>query len=274
MGRFGIAKVGFVLLGVWLAVTTLFETVSFLAWPIPLGWKAPLFHSLLVVLGVLIVLWADTLARRVTDASADPEGGSLRLVDLQSTCIALLGLLVLTWWLPRALVQLHRIPELWRAWGAEESDLVSLMSLYWQELVGALVASAVGFWFVLRSRSIAANWTRRLGDVTFRLPGGEKPGPQREGEIGHLQAVAFSVLGLYLIAEALPNLVVLGMIYDIRSPFEWTLEYRPAANGLSVFMTELVRTAVGVAFFLGARGLTNYWHRARSTVTSAASKPS
>lgn len=279
LGRIGFAKVGFVLLGVWLAVTTIMETAEHLRWAMPAhkGWTVLVYHVPLTALGVLIALWSDTLARRTTAGGEGAEGASLRVVDIQSTGIGLLGLWLLFWNVPRLLIRLSGVAEVWSTWGAEEDSLYAPGTLYREQIVVGMLSTALGLWLLLRSQCIARGWTLRLRNVASRPDSGGELATQPCYDFEHVQALAFSVFGLYLFADALPNLVVLGMRNGFSSPFIEQPVWKGDAEFLdrkSTLMTELLRAALGVAFFLGARGLAKYWHRARTILTSSASKPS
>lgn len=122
---------------------------------------------------------------------------------------------------------------------------------------------------MLRSRSLAASWAKRLGDVRFRSSVDAQGEPHRRGELVHLQAVVLTVLGFYFIAEALPRLVYLGMIYDLHSTMEGLSAEQHVWRTKASIVAELLRAALGVAIFFVARRLAQ-----RTIVTNSPSKPS
>ena len=105
-----------------------------------------------------------------------------------------------------------------------------------------------------------ATWvaTRVLG---FEAPSDE---PRAHAPGRRLQAVAFSVLGIWLVVEAAVEAVRLFVqaradASDIDNDVVATGLRDPAAIAAVV-----LRLALGVALFFGARRLAHYWHRFRN----------
>jgi hypothetical protein len=94
------------------------------------------------------------------------------------------------------------------------------------------------------------DWGRRI------LP---NPGPaQPDPTSNDLLEMAFAVVGAVLAAKALVGITIIFIggrgTWQIYGPPGWLPYLGPA-----------VQLALGIALFLGARGLTRFWHKLRST---------
>ncbi len=78
-----------------------------------------------------------------------------------------------------------------------------------------------------------------------------------------LQSVAFSVLGVYLVVSATPNL--LSSLYAMLRDARWQA-YGPVER-LRVFVGPACELAFGVLLFFRASGIAALWHRARRAGT-------
>lgn len=73
------------------------------------------------------------------------------------------------------------------------------------------------------------------------------------------QAIAFAVVGVYLVASTLPQLVT-NTLYSIRDETDYM---QPQ------MLSDLLEITLGVLLFLQARGLARFWHKLRSAGTQA-----
>jgi len=78
-------------------------------------------------------------------------------------------------------------------------------------------------------------------------------------EIGDIQRVAFSVLGLYFIGSSLPKLVssLINMYFLTNAPNSTTI----FMLGLGGILTQFI---IGLGIFLGSQGLANFLKAMRS----------
>jgi hypothetical protein len=79
------------------------------------------------------------------------------------------------------------------------------------------------------------------------------------------QAIAFSVLGIYLVVNALPQLVAIGWSFAASgsSQFGWSREDFLLRNWQALGVG-VVKLLLGVGLFAGSRWLANLWNRWRS----------
>ena len=75
------------------------------------------------------------------------------------------------------------------------------------------------------------------------------------------QAIAFSVLGMYLVGTGAPSLFAAGL-HAMADP---NFRGYPASERLRNFMVPLVQVVAGLVLFLRARGLALLWHKIRSS---------
>jgi len=84
---------------------------------------------------------------------------------------------------------------------------------------------------------------------------------------GHLQSLAFSVVGVALIAQSLPSLAGVVVASELTAPgAEYGLRTFARENYQSLVYS-LARLAIGLYLFLGARGLVTVWHRLHPVAT-------
>ncbi len=127
-----------------------------------------------------------------------------------------------------------RIPEivLTLTFSPAESDGI----LRWIGPIQLAVIAACGLGLILLRRRIAA----------WLVPGSE---PDLTGSVPGLQAAAFSVVGVALLARGLSELLAhLALAAS-----------GPGRRVLPAFATPLAQIAVGLAIFFGARGLLALW---------------
>lgn len=271
MTRHDFARVGFVLLGAWLALQALDSPPYW----IPFSQREPSLlgaQVLLIVLGALVVLWSGRLAELTLRGGARPAGASapLRLEDLVATGLGLLGLSLVLWNLPAALVSLHEFPSRWRA-SREGQALVETPSGWLvQAFLARVVSVLLGTALLLAARALARAWCRRFdAELSASSVQSETQPIRSRLEVHQLQAAALAVLGLYIVAQTLPELAVHALEFDFRSPFEWTLEERLPYGNFPTLLAELLRIAVGLGLFFGARRLALSWQRLRSSSGAA-----
>lgn len=114
-------------------------------------------------------------------------------------------------------------------------------------------AVAVAIWMVAKP---IGRWALR--DVPALVGG-----PRARYSAAQLQALLFSVLGLYLAAYACRHLATLTMLLASRA--ENSIVYDTRDEFRETGITMVVELAVAAVIFFGARGLSKLWHNARST---------
>ena len=101
--------------------------------------------------------------------------------------------------------------------------------------------------------------------LAHRLIPSDLEGPPFPFSTERFQAIAFSVLGVYLIVNASPQLVAIGWSFaswDVRQ-FDWSRKDFLSRNWQALGIG-IVKLLLGVALFTGSRWLANLWHRWRS----------
>jgi hypothetical protein len=118
--------------------------------------------------------------------------------------------------------------------------------VFWADVVVVGLLLAIGGWVFLCAEGIAARCF---------ASGAHRPSESRYGRV---QAVAFSVVGLWIIVAALPEAVrlALGMQTD------WTQT-----------IGTLLRVGLGVVLFFGGNTLAGLWLRVRTAVVEPKSRP-
>jgi len=112
--------------------------------------------------------------------------------------------------------------------------------LHWVGVIHFILWLGCGLALILLRRRIAS-WLVPSAQSELTAP------------VAGLQAAAFSVVGLVLLARGLADL--LGrLVMSVTYPDRMTLEWLAAA---------LAEIAIGLAVFLGARGLVRLWHAIR-----------
>lgn len=81
-----------------------------------------------------------------------------------------------------------------------------------------------------------------------------------------IQAIAFSVIGVWLMAGALPD-VAARVAFQFQST-NGSMRYYFSSNNLAYPIARLV---VGLALFLGSKALSRFWHRLRDPAPPLAS---
>jgi len=116
--------------------------------------------------------------------------------------------------------------------------------------LGVLVLAYGGGGFILFR--FAGAWARYL------LPGPRETGVHIRVSGFDLQAIAFSVAGVWLAAGAVPTLCLGLIYYFFKSPTGWLGARWPGLWGT------IVQLVLGIALFLGSRGLSIFWHKLRT----------
>ena len=102
-------------------------------------------------------------------------------------------------------------------------------------------------------------WTKQIVDYLFPASG-EMTESIKSMDI---QSIAFSVVGLLIIGQTLPTLIRHGFeyFYLLR---EYELDRgRFGARVLGQIASSVLMTLLGVALFLGSKGLARFWHNIR-----------
>jgi hypothetical protein len=123
-------------------------------------------------------------------------------------------------------------------------------TLHWVGVVHFTLVVACGLGLLLLRRSIAARLVpEQQPDLTDSVPA--------------LQAAAFSVIGVVLLARGLADVLgrlVMAVSYSGPISMSW-------------FAPGLAQVIVGLALFLGARGLVSVWHWVRRTARPRREEP-
>lgn len=137
---------------------------------------------------------------------------------------------------------------------------------FWCALAVMVILAAAGTWLFLSGTS----WARRFFGVAKSE--GAEPGATR------FQAIAFSVVGLWILADALPDILVLAAawIERLRSgEFDAPLRIGLARDWTDA-LGNMTRVVLGLILLLGSRGLSTIWHRIQErgmTVAHAGLEP-
>jgi len=101
------------------------------------------------------------------------------------------------------------------------------------------------------------------GKFAARMFPDEDTAPGTKASVGGLQAVAFSVVGVLVVAMALPRLLnAVGFLANVyaRTPPPERIPWTPWTG----LLAGVVQLGLGVGLFFGGRGLANYWQRLRT----------
>jgi hypothetical protein len=275
MDRSACTRIAFVVIGAWF----LLESVGELPVVIQIvrgdagerHWLV--LYAMLPLLGALVIRWSRDLARWTTGPATAPSESSapLRLEDLQATGIGLVGLLSVVQNLPLALTRVHEVPSRWAARAVEEGDLWPHGEGWWlQDWIASALSVAIGLGLLLGARAVARWWgakprgrqLRPLEPVSHRLSTSAPLRPRADR--ADALAAALAVLGIFLVAQALPVVLATASLTDLRSPLEWTLDEPPPSRFGPLEYVAVLRLIVGLALFVGARGLSKLWRRLRS----------
>ena len=137
----------------------------------------------------------------------------------------------------------------------------------WLTVLGSAVAFAllVGAGLLLLKKSV--RWARMI------VPGDPQSPLGVQASAGDVQAIAFSIVGIYLFVEAVPEVLrsaaqLLYVRYSTAGP----------PTGLKAVVQNIwlsldaaaLQMLLGLALFVWGRGLVNLWHRVRTGGTQVA----
>lgn len=135
---------------------------------------------------------------------------------------------------------LSRLPELGVSFAFSPAEPDRL--LRWVGIVHFGLVAVCGLSLVLLRRPLAS-WLVPMTEPGFT------------GSVSGLQAAAFSVVGLLLLAEGLA---------DFLARLAWRSLSLDGTPSIEQFALPLAQIAVGLAVFLGARGLVRIWQSLRT----------
>ena len=115
-------------------------------------------------------------------------------------------------------------------------------------IASLLLFTFLGVWLIWKSDSF----------VRLVVPTAEAPTSERGGA-SELQGVLFSVIGVVLVVHALPRIILTIFVYSRVE------EWEKGTSGLERAWPQLAAVALeivlGVALFVGSRGLARMWRR-------------
>jgi len=203
-----------------------------------------------VAAGAVLFLWAGSLARRIASRpEVDPSEGRS---DAGALALRLMGIVVWIWALdlvPGVLDELRR--------GDWENP-----ALYTGYVTAWLALAALGTLLLVSARGISRS--------LLRVP----PTDTEDARMASMQAIAFSIVGLWIFAAALPVLVIhvaaassayVEGLQGLRSAFD-----RP--HWPNEAWVALVQVVLGAGLFFGSRGLSSLWFRVRHAGVDAAGR--
>lgn len=203
-----------------------------------------------VAAGAVLFLWAASLARRI--ASRPDVDPSETRSAAGALALRLMGIVVLIWTLdlvPGVLSELRH--------GDREPP-----ALYTGHVAAWLTLAALGTLLIVSARALSRTLLR------------VRPPDTTDARMARMQAIAFSIVGLWIFAAALPVLVIhiaaassayVERLQGLRSAFDrphWPTEAWMA----------LVQVLLGAGLFFGSRGLSSLWFRVRHAGVDAASR--
>lgn len=196
---------------------------------------------LLAIFAVLLFQFAPVIAGRMSGGS-EPMHVEDRH-EVGALAFRLAGIVLLD----RALVSIWNLVG--HARGAPASG-------FWADLVVTLLLTVAGTWLFVSGRSLAG-----------RLFGGSRAeGTERPGDT--LQVVAFSVIGMWILAEALPGVVILVTALIQRHLFAPDEFDNPPLFGFGHdwpdALASVSRVVLGLVLLLGGSSLSRFWHWIRT----------
>ena len=115
-----------------------------------------------------------------------------------------------------------------------------------------VVLAAVGVWLFHRANPLAQRWF--ASRITVADP----------GTLATVQAVAFSVLGLWILADVAPKLAAFATVAFGGQESEEVLGSMGLKQDWREALGQFVRAALGLYLFFGGNGLSGLWHRIRT----------
>jgi hypothetical protein len=194
---------------------------------------------LLAALGALLFYLSPILASRMTGGSAPArfeDRGEVGTIGLRLAAVLLwLRAIQMT---SRAMFQI-RIARIDGRWGEFLTEVATIV-----------VLAAVGAWLLFRAGAIAQRWFGRRAAATD------------PGSAATLQAVAFSVVGLWILADALPNLAGLfaSTLESARSGEFGDPPSLTIREEWTHWLEQVLRAVLGLVLFLSGNGLSALWH--------------
>lgn len=178
-------------------------------------------------------------------AEPTPETDPLTITDAAILAIRIFSLYLAYFFVNNVIMLIGGISWLLSSRTPNKQDFSII--LLWQQLALICIwaVAAAFFWIA------APRLTR------WMLPHQRISGPQRLSISGeYLQTVGFSIIGAILAAWAIPPLVFAVIQW-------WPNRHRMYWGDSAQLIEQLVALAIGVALFLGAKGLSHYWHQLR-----------
>ena len=106
----------------------------------------------------------------------------------------------------------------------------------------------------------------KTGNIKGKILKPEEISENRSISSKEIQAIAFSVLGLWVLTTSLPNLVqILTRYVVIKANSELAIDDKYTIYSISHSASLVLKIGLGLYLFLGSNGLVNLWHRFQKT---------
>jgi hypothetical protein len=257
MSRASIAFLVFRLAAVYLWVQALLQTSNAVVMLLRIqaapremsidGWAMSLVSVpvILFVCGSLLFLWAPVLANRMFPAAATESGGGSGSGGLGGLALRMLGILV-------SIAVIQRLPGAFEQWAMTTGP--GTYGIFIADVAGTAVLALFSAWLIVFGPRIA-RWALR-----------ERSSGAPDPKTARFQTIAFSIVGLWLVANSLPNVVesLIDLVTQKLHPSEEQLFGLRSHRSQAQQWVSLVQAVVGVALFFGSHGLSLLWHRVRT----------
>lgn len=202
----------------------------------------------LIIAGIVLFIWAPVLAGRMFPDA--PSTSTENTSGIEGLALRLLGIYVWS-------LALNHVSSV--VVDAQRTDSSGDPVAIYSTRAIAITFVALGTWLFVSGPRIA-RWLLRASPMASAGPS------------VRVQTIAFSISGLYLLANGLPDVVTM-FVTSFYSGFDRSVpadfESRIGRFWPEVWVSD-VRVVLGLLLFFGSHGLSAWWHRVRAPGMAAA----